>query len=217
MRCQLPSVRFIVAGLLIAVLPVAVIAGENEEKIRKALGERTEMDFGNTPLADIVNYFSDRHKIDIKFDHQVLKDAGVNPSSAPVTISTIGSISLRSALNLILNDLELTYAIENEVLLITTKEKADTMLHARVYDVRDLTMTDDTPREGPDFDSLIELITSTIYANTWSELGGPASIECFDKNGIYALVISQTDSAHDEIEKLLADLRKLKPAKPMER
>ena len=41
-----------------------------------------------------------------------------------------------------------------------------------------------------DFDTLIELITSTIKPDTWDEVGGPGAIEPFPTN--LSLVISQT-------------------------
>jgi hypothetical protein len=55
----------------------------------------------------------------------------------------------------------------------------------------------------PDYDSLIDLITSTIMPTTWDSVGGPGSI--MPANG--TLVISQTQAVHEEIENLLANLR----------
>jgi general secretion pathway protein D len=58
-----------------------------------------------------------------------------------------------------------------------------------------------------DFDTLIELITSTIAPTTWVDAGGAGSIEGFDTN--LSLVISQTQEVHDEIVDLLEQLRRL--------
>lgn len=58
-----------------------------------------------------------------------------------------------------------------------------------------------------DFDSLIELITSTIQPTTWDEVGGPGSIAPFETN--LSLVISQTQEVHEEIVDLLEQLRRL--------
>ena len=52
-----------------------------------------------------------------------------------------------------------------------------------------------------DFDTLIELITSTVRPQTWSEMGGPGTITGFDTN--LSLVISQTQEVHEEIADLL--------------
>ncbi len=58
-----------------------------------------------------------------------------------------------------------------------------------------------------DFDTLIDLITSTISPQTWSEMGGPGTIQGFDTN--LSLVVSQTQEVHEQIADLLAQLRKL--------
>ena len=59
----------------------------------------------------------------------------------------------------------------------------------------------------PDFESLIELVTSTIAPTTWDEVGGTASIAPFDGN--LSLVISQTQEVHEQIVDLLDQIRRL--------
>lgn len=59
----------------------------------------------------------------------------------------------------------------------------------------------------PDFDSLIELITSTIKPTTWDSVGGPGSIAPFETN--LSMVVSQTQDVHEEIVDLLGQLRRL--------
>ena len=58
-----------------------------------------------------------------------------------------------------------------------------------------------------DFDSLIDLITSTIKPTSWDEVGGPGSIRPFETN--LSLVVSQTQEVHEEIVDLLEQLRRL--------
>lgn len=58
-----------------------------------------------------------------------------------------------------------------------------------------------------DFDTLIELITSTISPDSWDAVGGPGAIEPFPTN--LSLVISQTQDVHDQIADLLTQLRRL--------
>jgi len=62
---------------------------------------------------------------------------------------------------------------------------------------------------GPvaDFDTLIDLITSTIAPTTWDTVGGPGSVAGFDTN--LSLVVSQTQEIHEEIVDLLEQLRRL--------
>ncbi len=58
-----------------------------------------------------------------------------------------------------------------------------------------------------DFDSLIELITTTINPDSWDEVGGPGAISEF--RNTLSLVVSQTQEVHDQITDLLAQLRRL--------
>jgi len=101
------------------------------------------------------------HGIEIQLDQRALDDVGI-PADTPITRSLRG-ISLRSALQLLLRDLDLTHLIRDEVLLITTEEEAEVMLATVAYPVTDLVrFRDKSGEEWADFDSLIETITSTV-------------------------------------------------------
>ena len=58
-----------------------------------------------------------------------------------------------------------------------------------------------------DFDSLIDLITSTISPTSWTDSGGTGSIAPFETN--LTLVVSQTQEIHEQIADLLQQLRRL--------
>jgi general secretion pathway protein D len=59
----------------------------------------------------------------------------------------------------------------------------------------------------PDFDSLIDLITSTVHPSTWDSVGGPGTITRFEGN--LSIVVSQTQDVHEEVADLLEQLRRL--------
>jgi hypothetical protein len=123
----------------------------------------------------------------------------------PVSINIHG-VSLRSALRLMLRRVNLTYMIQNEVLIITTPDEAETHLVTCVYDVRDL-----IGRAG-DFgslDQLVSVIHNTVATNTWAENGGgEAAIRTMPRG---LLIISQTEGVQDEIRNLLRALRAADP------
>lgn len=58
-----------------------------------------------------------------------------------------------------------------------------------------------------DFDTLIELVTTTIAPDSWDEVGGPGAVEAFPTN--LSLVVSQTQDVHEQISDLLDQLRRL--------
>jgi general secretion pathway protein D len=58
-----------------------------------------------------------------------------------------------------------------------------------------------------DFQTLIDLITTTIAPDSWEEVGGAGAIQEFPIN--LSLVISQTQDVHEQIADLLEQLRRL--------
>ena len=188
------------------VAPVTIVA-VSPGAIAKALDQPTQMEFVDTPLYDVVNHLTDVHKIPIVLDRKGLGDIGVQLDQ-PVS-AVIKGVTLRSALNHVLHELDLTWTVRDEALLITAPEQADAMLETRVYDVADLVAArDEQQRPYNDFGQLIEAITSTIQPTRWDTVGGPGSIAQVEAAGITALVVSHTYQMHEAVEKLLADLRK---------
>ena len=92
---------------------------ETERKIFRALSERGEVNFIGTPLSDVMKIFRNAYWIPIVLDEKNLEMENIT-SDEPITLE-LPVLSFRSALNLILEPLGLTYVIENEVLLITSK------------------------------------------------------------------------------------------------
>src|SRR5205085_9354244 len=57
-------------------------------------------------------------------------------------------------------------------------------------------------------DSLIDVIQSTVAAQSWADVGGPATIGIYEKDGAM-LFITQTDEVHKQVADLLAQLREV--------
>lgn len=94
----------------------------SERRIYRALNERGEVNFNGTPLTGVMRMFMETHQIPIVIDEKALEIEGITPDE-PITLE-LPQIAFRSALNLILEPLKLTYLVENEVLKITTKTAA---------------------------------------------------------------------------------------------
>jgi hypothetical protein len=187
--------------------------GVGEAAIEKALSQPTEMDFTETPLSDVLNYLQQCHHIAIKIDNKALSDAGIGADS-PVTVSIKGT-SLRSALNLMLRELSLTWMIRDEALMITTPEEAENNLITKVYDVADLvTCRDEHDAPWEDYDTLIDIIASTIKPTTWDVVGGAGSINGATLGTAKVLVASQTREVQEQIADLLAKIRAIAKMNP---
>ena len=111
---------------------------EVEKRINDALDKRATFEFVESPLIDVMVAMADKldDEIEIQLDNRALEDAGVG-SDTPVTRS-VKNVPIHTALRLVLRDLDLTYLIQDEVVLITTLDKADTQLITRIYPVGDL-------------------------------------------------------------------------------
>jgi hypothetical protein len=107
-----------------------------EAAIHSALDKPTVIEFVETPLIDVATYLSDYHKIPIQLDKKSLQDAGVS-EDLPMSC-TLREISLRSALNLMLNEHDLAWIIDQEVLIVTSRQAADTRRETCIYTVSGL-------------------------------------------------------------------------------
>jgi hypothetical protein len=107
-----------------------------EQRILSELNKNTSVDVVEMPLKDVMLYLSEMHNIPIVLSRKKLEEASISPD-VPVT-KTLRGITLRSALRLILKDLELSYMVQDEVIQISTPEDAAAQLTHKVYPVGDL-------------------------------------------------------------------------------
>jgi hypothetical protein len=176
-----------------------------EARIQEALLEKCDLEFDQLPLLDALNRLAEGRQVQLYIDNKALSDAGVR--DALVTHSVKG-LNFATALTLLLDEIELTYLIRDEVVLITSKTEAENLLTIKVYPVFDLVLRPpDAPVNRPavDFTSLIDNITTNIAPVTWDEVGGPGSIQPFTNAA--ALVIAQTPEIHEFIAEYLRALR----------
>ena len=146
--------------------------GPAEQKIETTLKSPTKLEFVDTPLTDVIDYLKDYHQIEIQLDKKALEEASIDPA---VTVTeNLNGVSLKSALRLMLGKVGLTYVIQNEVLLITTTQAAESRLRTTVYPVADLVgqYRDENGTVWSDYESLMEMIKTTVQPNTWDEVGG---------------------------------------------
>jgi len=183
--------------------------GSAEAKILAALNDKTECDFNQTPLADVVDYFKNYYHIEIQFDQKALQDEAID-SAIPITRSLKG-VKFKSALRMILDNLNLAYVIRDEVLMITSTTVAEAMLETRAYPVQDLLTQ--WPAGELRGRNLVTTVTDVINPCSWDEHGGPGSIQLLPGT----LVVSQTQALHEELADLLAVLRRVKQAQIAEK
>ena len=96
-----------------------------EREIQKALKTRVTVQLKDAPLSKAIETITKNSGINVFLDQKSLQTAGDRMGSVridtPVTIQLRHAISLESALNLILEPLQLTYVVRNEVLNIEAR------------------------------------------------------------------------------------------------
>lgn len=195
-----------------------------EEKLEAALRADTEGNFPEIPLSEVMTYFSELHNVPIVIQRTDLKAINLTVDE-PIDVK-LTDISLKNALIQILDPIDLTYVVDRDLILITSKVKAAEMLKTRVYPVGDLC------RSGPDdYQVLEEAIRNANLGDwKWEELRsapgglggsvGPQPRRVVNQVGgtisevaeSQSLVISQTYHAHNAIVELLTQLRQARAA-----
>ena len=206
-----------------------------EMRIRGILQDKADLQFTAQPLKDVLKAIKDKYQLDVQVDdatfNQVRADLAAkrdaekrdaksapaplyDPLATKIDFSAKG-LTLRPALNLILSQADLAPIIKDDVLLITTKEVAANTMITELYDVRDLAMRDNDLTGNADFDTLIDLIRSTLNPQSWDNSGGQGSVAGFNNGGICALVVWQNYDGQEQVEGLLSKLRSLRPQRIM--
>lgn len=171
---------------------------------------RTPLAYEEEELHIVLEQMEEEYGIPIVFDKSALDEVAISPETS--VSMRLRKISLRSALNLMFKEPgleDLCYIIDEEVLLITTEDKANETLMTRVYRVDDLLnsqprrFNDTKAHEFPD--SLIDVLVTTIACDSWMENGTGDGEAQFFPPGM--LVVSQTRRVHEQIESLFDQMR----------
>lgn len=172
------------------------IVDDAEEKIYFALNDDTRLEFIETPLDEVVDFLRDVHDINIELDTGELENAGIG-TDVRITQNLKG-ISLRSALRLMLKDLDLTYVVRDEVLLITTARQAGEN-EVRIYNVAHVLKGETSAQ------CLAEALQETLDDHS-SKDGQPGSVRVSAYRKL--LIVRASPAKHDELGSLIPLLRK---------
>lgn len=182
------------------------INDESAEATIDKLGQVYAANFLQIPLEDALRQISQEQNLAMVVNTRALEDIGLT-RDVPVTLNA-ANVTTYAFLNLMLRENDLVVSLNDNLLVVTTDEDAnseDNML-VRAY------WLDGTGVREPEM--LLQLIQSTINPASWEALGGPATLRTFGtKEGRIAIVASTTLADHLQIENLLNSLRGL-PNRP---
>ena len=177
------------------VKPPAIVkfdATAGEAAIEAALAKMIDVDLSEVTLESALKSLATRHGLPLVLDRRRIEEAGISLEQN-VSLQLSG-ITLRSVLQNLLDPAELTWRIRDGVLQVTTREPRYE-LPIVAYRVADLC--------GADYDYLIEMVTAAISSDDWVDVGGAGAIKEIDG----WLLVAQEHDVHDQIARLLAQLR----------
>jgi hypothetical protein len=176
-----------------------------EQAIIRSLNSPITANFKDSPLETVIDYIATTTGMTIVVDKAALDDAQVTYET-PVRAQAKGWAT-RTLLRQVLQPFGLTFVVKEEVLQITTLEKAKKMMVTRSYPVSDLVaglgMFGDGTQFGPylaraqmqeNAKQLIEIIKSTVDPDSWEGNGG-AGVITFSP-GAMSIVVRQSTEVH---------------------
>ena len=170
-----------------------------EQRIRVALDRTFALKFVENPLSEVAAQLSQSLGVPVDLALRELADLPIE-RRVPITCDLPAAPAWRQ-LQRLLDPLDLSYVIQHEAVLITTREAAESPenMLIRSYDVRALTDLDIGLCSSY---RLQEFIQKLVLPGSWSDVGGPASMREF--HGL--LAVSHNDGGHRSLVRLLAVL-----------
>ena len=184
---------------------------QEEMKLSDALRSKlskTKIDvqFNGITLAGVLTSISDQIGVDVYADEKSLEEQGVSVDD-PVHLQFKNQVSVRDALTLILNRLDLTYNIRHGMIVVTSRD--DVKQSARTYDLSYILPDSSTVHE------LMSVIRTSVQPDVWDLAGGTSTLGVFGS----MLVVNANELTHQELERLLRELARqnrshIQPAPP---
>jgi type II secretory pathway component GspD/PulD (secretin) len=131
--------------------------------IERKLSHPISLNFQDLPLYRVIQDLEVMSGLNISIDRKALKDEGV--SLEQQLSLQVNEISLKSALNLLLKQVNLTYVIKDEVLYITTPGEASGKRRVVTYSIADLVIPVDD-HATTDVNSFEQAMKRVIASNT---------------------------------------------------
>ncbi len=186
--------------------PILLQRSPREARIPDALERSCDVALDDVPLQEAVRLLAEDWKIPVRIDANWLAKDDVALDS-PVSL-TIRGVPRHSALQLLLDDLGLTWAVRHDTLLITTAAAADLLLETRIYDVADLVLRrDEQGLLRRDFGPVMGAIHESLLGE-WD--ASDAAMHPVNTSDVNALVVRATRRMHRGVERLLSDLRQMR-------
>jgi hypothetical protein len=176
---------------------------DHEAIVRRRLNRPVAtVEFRDTTLTQVVDDIGKMAGIKMVFDRPALDRDGFD-LDRPITAGMkLQAGTVKSALEQLLQQVHLTFSVKGDTLVITTELVGGHLLQ-RVYPIADLLMF--AGESGESAESLIQEIRTAVAPGSWSDEGGPGTIDYLDEEE--ALCVNQSPDALEQVQDLLDALR----------
>ncbi len=191
-------------------------------RIDDFLKKPCRFDFASASIDELADALRSQFDVNVVVDRAAIAQAGIDECQLT---GRVDGIACRSALLLMLEPHDLTFAIRWDSIVLTTQAQADEYWRTVVYDVTDLvsghrraattSLGGQTALQNTasvDFDSLIHSVLVFVQPDTWSAGTGPSQ----DCHGMtvgprHLLIVKQSERGHMEIENLFSGIHRAVP------
>jgi thioredoxin-related protein len=178
---------------------------DNQATIERKLARPISVNFQKAPLETVCRDLQNLTGINIVLDKKALEAANVGLDQ-PLSLN-VEHISTKCVLNLLLKELNLTYQIKDNALVVTTEAAVRGPLKNVTYSVARYLERTDADKHCEK--KLIDLITNSIAPESWECAGGQGTIHyCRDQQTL--VIGQQTQDVHEQVTELLAALDRLR-------
>jgi len=159
-----------------------------EMRILQALAQPITVEFKGSRLQDVADYVSTMSGVTVVIDKGALDENQLSYDT-PVTFSLKTKVATRTALRAMLNQLNLTYVVRDNVINITSLPRARDMMITKTYYIGDIVAVSGlfggAAQYGPALDQaqlaqnvsgVVEMITSSLDPMSWQGKGGTGTI-----------------------------------------
>lgn len=183
---------------------VSTVAGPRLEpfdsaKSNKALESPIAIHANAGSLAAVLRMIAKENRLGLSIHDAALKEAKIDLNALNVTMGINRGPRSSSVLSLALelSHPDLTWTLNGDMLLITTRSALGKILRKQTYDISDIASKIDGKY-------LVEAIEYNVYPKSWQFGGGDGKIELTEQG---KLEVEQSENVLREIEQLLSDVR----------
>lgn len=201
--------------------PTRSIGGSEDEAwrqdIERNLDQKISVNFDDRGISEVVAFLQRNTNVNFVLDPEVA-------AMEPIVQLQLEDVSLRNALGYIMLHTDLSYALQNQAVYISTDDGLRGDAYVRVYDIRDLTigltnfpgpemsipdpngdgarlLPETSSNDGPEATDFLDIILEVVSPDSWDR--DETNID--ELNG--SLVVTQSTDVHEQIEELLRTLR----------